>query len=112
MSSNLKLFVAGGLLVAAAMALFVSPFANSNPDGLERVATTKGFAESERDHALKDGPLADYSVRGVQNERVGSGIAGLIGVLLTFGIGTLLFGVLRSARRAPRGERLGPEVNR
>jgi hypothetical protein len=101
MKDNLKLFVAGGLLVAVALALFVSPFANSNPDGLERVATDKGFAASERDHALKDGPIADYSLRGVDNERVGTGIAGLIGMTLTFGIGTLLFGVLRSVRRRP-----------
>ena len=101
MSSNIKLFVVGGLLVAVALALFVSPFASSNPDGLERVADDRGFAASERDHALKDGPVADYSVRGVANERIGTGIAGLIGVILTFGIGTLLFGVLRSVKRVP-----------
>ena len=99
MRSNIKLFVAGGLLVAAALALFLSPFASSNPDGLERVANDRGFATSERDHAFEDGPISDYSVRGVSNERVGTGIAGLIGVILTFGIGTLLFGALRSVRR-------------
>jgi hypothetical protein len=98
-SGNTKLFVLGGLLAAVALALFVSPFANSNPDGLERVATDKGFAASERDHALKDGPVSDYSFRGVDNERVGTGIAGLIGVTLTFGVGTLMFGVLRTLRK-------------
>jgi hypothetical protein len=99
MRGNVRLFVVGGLLVAAALALFVSPFASSDPDGLERVANDKGFATSKRDHALKEGPVADYSFRGVDDERIGTGLAGLIGVMLTFGIGTLLFGAMRSVRR-------------
>jgi hypothetical protein len=102
MKENVRLFVVGGLLVAAALALFVSPFASSDPDGLERVANDKGFATSERDHALKDGPVADYAFRGVDDERIGTGLAGLIGVIFTFGICTLLFGVLRSVRKARR----------
>jgi hypothetical protein len=111
-SGNLKLFVIGGFLVAVALALFLSPFANSNPDGLERVANDKGFAAGERDHALKDGPVADYSLRGVDNERVGTGIAGLIGVTMTFGLGTLLFGILRTVRKTPAATGSDPEVNR
>jgi PDGLE domain len=98
MRGNVRLFVVGGLLVAAALALFVSPFASSDPDGLERVANDKGFATSEREHALKDGPVADYAFRGVVDERIGAGLAGLIGVIFTFGLGTLLFGVLRELR--------------
>lgn len=95
----------GGLLVAAALALFVSPFASSSPDGLERVASDKGFAGSARDHALKDGPIADYSVRGVDDARLSTGVAGLIGVMLTFGIGTLLFALMRNLRA-----RAGPDA--
>ena len=99
MRANLKLFVIGGLLVTVALALFVSPFASSEPDGLERVADEKGFSSSAREHGLKDSPVADYAVRGVENQRVGTGLAGLIGVMVTFGLGTVLFGVLRSVRR-------------
>ncbi len=39
----LWLFVVGGLLVALALAFFVSPYASSSPDGLNKVAEDKGF---------------------------------------------------------------------
>ena len=51
-----------GLAVAFALAFFVSPYASSEPDGLERVAIDNGFADQAQEHALADGPLADYAV--------------------------------------------------
>lgn len=36
-------FILGGIGVAALLALFLSPFASSLPDGLERVAEIQGF---------------------------------------------------------------------
>jgi cobalt/nickel transport protein len=101
-SSNLRLFVVAGLLVAIGLALGVSGFASSSPDGLEKVAEDKGFLETAQDHLFADGPLADYAVKGVGNERLSTGLAGLIGVLVTFGVGLILFGLLRIAR--PRAE--------
>jgi cobalt/nickel transport protein len=95
-SSNLRMFLLGGLLVAIGLALIVSGFASSSPDGLEKVAEDKGFLETARDHVFADGPLADYSVKGVDNERLSTGLSGLIGVLITFGIGLALFALLRS----------------
>ncbi|HEV2892157.1 MAG TPA: PDGLE domain-containing protein, partial [Actinomycetota bacterium] len=97
-SSNLRMFLLGGLLVAMGLALIVSGFASSSPDGLEKVAEDKGFLEAARDHVFADGPLADYTLKGVDNERLSTGISGLIGVLLTFGIGLALFALLRSMR--------------
>jgi cobalt/nickel transport protein len=97
-SSNLRLFLVGGLLVAAGLALFVSGFASSSPDGLEKVAGDKGFLQTARDHLFADGPLADYAVRGIENERLSTGVSGLIGVLVTFGVGFLLFALLRALR--------------
>jgi cobalt/nickel transport protein len=97
-SPNLRLFLIGGLLVAMGLALVVSGFASSAPDGLERVAEDKGFLETAQDHLFADGPLADYAVRGVGNERLSTGLAGLIGVLVTFGIGLALFALLRTMR--------------
>jgi PDGLE domain len=100
-ASNLRLFLLGGLLVAAGLALFVSGFASSSPDGLEKVAGDKGFLEAARDHLFADGPLADYTVRGVDNQRLSTGLSGLIGVLVTFGLGLALFALVR-ARRSGR----------
>lgn len=91
-------FLIAGLLVAIALALFVSPFASSSPDGLEKVSIDQGFDDTAEDHALSDSPVADYGVQGVGDERVSTGLAGLIGVLLTFGIGAGLFGLLRRRR--------------
>jgi cobalt/nickel transport protein len=102
-SSNLRLFLLGGLLATIGLALVVSGFASSSPDGLERVAEDKGFLETARDHLFADGPLADYTVRGVENERLSTGLSGLIGVLVTFGIGMALFALVRAVRSGRRG---------
>ena len=66
---NLCLFVVGGLIVALGLAFFVSPLASSSPDGLNKVAIDKGFSDTQKDHALADGPLAGYGVKGVDDER-------------------------------------------
>ena len=97
-SVNLRLFLIAGLLVAIGLALIVSGFASSSPDGLEKVAEDKGFLETAQDHLFVDGPLADYAVKGVDNERLSTGLSGLIGVLITFGVGLGLFALLRSMR--------------
>jgi hypothetical protein len=97
-SSNLRLFLLGGLLVTIGLALVVSGFASSQPDGLEKVATDKGFLETARDHPFADGPLANYAVKGVDNQRLSTGLSGLIGVLVTFGLGLALFALVRALR--------------
>jgi cobalt/nickel transport protein len=105
-SSNFRLFLLGGLLLAAGLALFVSGFASSSPDGLEKVAGDEGFLQSARDHLFADGPLADYEVRGIDNERLSTGVSGLVGVLVTFGVGFALFALVRALRT--RRDRSGP----
>ena len=101
-SSNLRLFLAAGLLVAVGLALVVSGFASSSPDGLEKVAEEKGFLDTAKDHLVADGPLADYAVKGVGNERLSTGLSGLIGVLITFGVGWGLFALVRGRRSGSR----------
>ena len=97
-SSNLRLFVAGGLLVAIGLAMLVSGFASGSPDGLNKVAEDHGFAANAKEHLFENGPLAGYAVKGVNGDRLSTGISGLIGVLVTFGIGLALFALLRAMR--------------
>ena len=97
-SSNLRIFLLGGLLVAIGLAMLVSGFASSSPDGLNRVAEDHGFAANARQHLFENGPLAGYAVKGVSNDRLSTGISGLIGVLVTFGIGLALFAMVRAMR--------------
>ena len=111
MSRNLRLFVLAGLLVGLGLALFVSPFASSQPDGLEKVAAEQGFGDAAENHGLADGPLVDYGVEGVGDARVGTATAGLIGMLVTFGVGLALFGLMRARRGRPRAP-AAPRVRR
>ncbi len=97
-SSNLRLFLLGGLLVAIGLAMLVSGFASSAPDGLNKVAEDHGIAANAREHLFENGPLAGYAVKGVDSERLSTGISGLIGVLVTFGVGLVLFALLRVLR--------------
>lgn len=97
MTSN-RLFLMGGLLVALSLAFLVSPLASTEPDGLNKVAADNGFDHVARDHAFENGPLAGYSVNGVESERLSKGLSGVIGVILTFGIGTILFAGIRLLR--------------
>ena len=109
MNSNTRLFVIAGLLVGLALALFVSPFASSSPDGLEKVAAEAGFDGAAEASAVADSPPADYGVEGVDDDRAGTAISGLIGVLATFGVGVALFGVVRVLRPATPGDTARPE---
>ena len=103
MKDNTRIFILSGLLVAIGLALFVCPFANSSPDGLNRVAIDNGFDKQQEAHALEESPLAGYVVKGVDGKRMSKGLSGLIGVLITFGVGLALFGALRSFRARDEG---------
>jgi hypothetical protein len=91
--------VGGGLLIALALAFVVGPRASSSPDGLERVAMDEGFADAAQDSATADSPLAEYAVRGVDHEGMSTGLAGVIGVSVTFAVGSALFLLLRALHR-------------
>ena len=98
MRSNLRIFLLGGLLVAIGLAMLVSGFASSAPDGLNKVAEDHGIAASAKEHLFENGPLAGYAVKGVNSDRLSTALAGLIGVLVTFGVGLALFALLRAMR--------------
>ena len=96
---RLGVFIGIGLLVAFSLAFFVSPRASSKPDGLDKVAIDKGFSDQEKTHSLDGVPTAGYGVEGVDNDHLSTGLAGLIGVAVSFAIAGGLFLVVRRANR-------------
>jgi len=108
MTRRLGWFLAGGLLVALLLAGVVSNFASSSPDGLDATARegctfdshgeiTGGtcMLQREQDHQLADSPLAGYGIRGIDNPYLSTGLAGALGVLVTFAIGGGVFWLVR-----------------
>ena len=90
-TNDKKKFYVIGLFVTLVLAGVVSFYASSNPDGLEKVAEDIGFIETAEEHTYADGALADYGVKGIDNERASVGIAGVIGVIGTAIVGGVLF---------------------
>jgi cobalt/nickel transport system permease protein len=86
--------IVAGLLVALALAAFASPFASTEPDGLNQVAADHRFDSSARESATARSPLAHYSVRHIDDERTTKGLAGIIGVMITLVVAAVVFGGL------------------
>lgn len=98
-------------VIALLIAGLLSYLASSNPDGLD-TATLNGcdvtevdgteqlsgecIAHNARDHALAGSPLADYTLGG--NDGL-VGVAGVIGVLVTFALAGGLFYLVRPRQR-------------
>lgn len=97
------LMAALGLAVALVLGAVLSPLASSRPDGLERVAEDKGFAEkAQAEPASSGSPLPDYTVPGVRSERASTALAGAIGTAAAFAVGLgAAFGI-RAIGRARR----------
>ncbi|GHF64344.1 hypothetical protein GCM10010218_52350 [Streptomyces mashuensis] len=97
---SVRPLLAGGLAAAVVLAGFVSYYASTSPDGLEKVAHDKGIDRTTKEHAAKDSPLADYQVKDVSDSRLSGGLAGVIGVGATLAAGTGVFLVVRRRDRA------------
>ncbi|MFC9271389.1 energy-coupling factor ABC transporter permease [Streptomyces zhihengii] len=91
---------AGGLVASLVLAGFVSFYASASPDGLEKVASDKGFDKSVEEHGAAGSPLADYGVEGVSDARISGGLAGVIGVGATVVVGSGIFYVVHRRRAA------------
>jgi hypothetical protein len=97
---RLPLRVLAGLALVVVLLLggVVSHYASRSPDGLSRVADDQGISRVQKQHAADDSPLAGYSVRGLGDDRLSRGIAGVVGVGVVLLLGTGLTRVVR--RRA------------
>jgi cobalt/nickel transport system permease protein len=73
----------GGLVIAVALAV-LAPFASANPDGLEWVAEQRGFLDQAQGPTYNIIP--DYVLPGVSNEAVATILAGIVGLLIVFGV--------------------------
>ncbi len=84
-----------GLGISLLMAILLSPLASPSPDGLERVAKTKGFAEKGEGWRLwRFAPFPDYAIPWIKNEKVSTALSGFVGTLAIFfialGLGKLI----------------------
>lgn len=87
----LAVFLLASLLIAGG----ASYYASSHPDGLNFVADKTGFIDKEKASPTSESPLAGYSTKGIEDDRVSGGVAGVAGCLLVLAISGGLFWVLR-----------------
>jgi hypothetical protein len=97
-----RIFVILALAMAVGLGTAVSPFASSNPDGLEHVAEKKDFLDEGRLAGIQqESPIPDYAFPGIHDERLATGLAGFAGTIAVFALG---YGLAFALRRRERGE--------
>jgi hypothetical protein len=95
-----RIFLIIGLAVAVGLAVFVSPYASSSPDGLEKVAERQSFLEDGRLHALQESsPVPDYAFPGVDDPRLATALAGFVGTLMVALVGVAILALVRRRAR-------------
>jgi cobalt/nickel transport system permease protein len=94
-AANSRLVWLAGLAIALALAI-ISPLASAHPDGLEWVAEQKGFLDRVQDPIYSIIP--DYIMPGISNEALATVVAGVVGLLIVFGVA---MAVAYSRRRQP-----------
>ncbi len=127
-SKSIMVFTLAGLALAVTLALIVSPWASSSPDGLEKVAEDKGFLEKaeETEPAWRSSPIPDYAFPGFTKKavdeetgeeveeptRLATAIAGLVGTVAVFLIAWGLALVLKKRKgETEAGSSSGPAAN-
>ncbi len=94
---------AAGFALSLLLAVFVSPWASNAPDGLEKVAQQRQFAERADGPAFwQAAALPDYSVPGMDNNRVSTGVSGLLGTAAMFAVGFCVVKALSYRKRLER----------
>ncbi len=96
---GVRRFVVVGLAVVVVLAGIMSYYASASPDGLEKVAADQGMDAAAIDSATAGSPFAEYSVTAIDDQRLSGGVAGIVGVGLTFAVAG---GVVLMMRRQGR----------
>ncbi len=93
-------FVIVGIIAALIIAVFISPFASSFPDGLEKVAEGFGFIEKAQ-NAVSDRVflIPGYTFGAVDNPLWQGALAGLFGVLIVLAIFGIIFLIYKAATK-------------
>jgi cobalt/nickel transport system permease protein len=81
-------FLAYGMIVALGLAIFVSPYACSWPDGLDKIAEKFGF--EGRVASLIKAWIPDYKMPGITSVGIATAVAGAVGTLMMFGLACLV----------------------
>ncbi len=82
-----RLVWVGGLAIAMLLAI-ASPLASTHPDGLEWVAQQQGFINKAQ--AAPIHLISGYVLPGVSNEALATILAGIVGVVIVFGVALLI----------------------
>src|SRR5271165_2759739 len=100
------LIVLGGLGVALAVVVFLSPLASELPDGLEFVGQRIGFLAAESPSSPIPVPMPDYQfpLPSLEHVKAATAVAGLVGTLVVFtvswGLARVFSGAGRRSERA------------
>ncbi len=92
-NENHRGILLGGILTSIVLVV-LSPLASSHPDGLEWVAEQHGFISAAREAFYNIIP--DYAMPGISNEALATIAAGIIGIVIVFGVA---FGIARTEKR-------------
>jgi cobalt/nickel transport system permease protein len=101
--ATVSTFVVAGLIVCLTLVFLIAPHASTAPDGLNRVAAQHGLDVGATRSPAAGGPLAGYQVRGAAHDGWSRGVAGGLGVAVTFAVsvaGTRLLATRRTRTSA------------
>lgn len=94
MKNKEKIFIGVIILVSVIIALFLSPLASKQPDGLERAAQDFGFAEKAGNFFNINFIMADYVFPGIKSSYWQTAISGFFGVLVILVLFAVIFGII------------------
>ncbi len=78
------------LIISLSFAVFLSPFASSLPDGLEKVAESKNFINKQ--FKLHGFDLFEYyNFKLIKDEKISTAFSGFVGTVMVFFITYLVF---------------------